>query len=140
MSEQRRTRVGAYALCQNAKGQVLLCRMAGGKEQAGCWTLPGGGIDFGEAPAAAALRELEEEAGLAGEVTDLALIDSTVFGPRPERPGEVHAISLVYRVKVTSGTPRDELDGSTDTCAWFSRADARALPLFHLGELALNIG
>ena len=28
------------------------------------WTLPGGGLEFGEPPAAAALRELEEETGL----------------------------------------------------------------------------
>ena len=30
------------------------------------WTLPGGGIDPGEVPSAAAVRELEEETGLTG--------------------------------------------------------------------------
>ena len=54
------TRVAAYALCKR-DGRILLCRIGPGPWTAvGRWTLPGGGIDFGEPPADAALRELTE--------------------------------------------------------------------------------
>jgi 8-oxo-dGTP diphosphatase len=48
---QQRLRVSAYALLVQDQ-KILLCRIS---EQvpmaAGRWTLPGGGIDFGEHPA-----------------------------------------------------------------------------------------
>ena len=47
--------------------------------------------------------------------------------------GRLHAIRIVYRVRITGGQLRDEPDGSTDTCAWFTLDDAKGL---HLGELA----
>ena len=42
----------------------------------GSWTLPGGGLDFGEDPEAGALRELGEETGLEGEVRGLLGVHS----------------------------------------------------------------
>ena len=45
----------------------------------------------------------------------------------------MHAVRIVYRVRVTGGDLRDEVDGSTDTCAWFTRREAASL---HLGDLA----
>ncbi len=49
-------------------GRVLVARRAeqpGGEAGAGAWQLPQGGIDAGEAPRAAVLRELAEEIGTA---------------------------------------------------------------------------
>lgn len=34
---------------------------------------------------------------------------------------------------------RDELDGSTDTCAWFPLDQARALPLVDLAEHGISL-
>jgi 8-oxo-dGTP pyrophosphatase MutT (NUDIX family) len=51
--------LGAHALIVDRSGKILLARhsyMAG-------WSLPGGGVGRGEAPAAAILRELKEEIG-----------------------------------------------------------------------------
>ena len=42
----------------------------------GHWTLPGGGIDFGEDPEDAVVREFIEETGLTVKVRKLAGIDS----------------------------------------------------------------
>src|SRR5207249_3935346 len=62
-----RTRVGGYALCTDDDGRVLLARLSAIEVDVGAWTLPGGGIDFGEHPDDAVIRELAEETGLVGE-------------------------------------------------------------------------
>ncbi|MEE2761555.1 MAG: RNA pyrophosphohydrolase [Pseudomonadota bacterium] len=53
--------VGIFLI--NDAGKVLVGRRIGAKTHA--WQMPQGGIDEGEDPAAAALRELEEEIGTA---------------------------------------------------------------------------
>jgi 8-oxo-dGTP diphosphatase len=133
---RRVTRVAAYALCID-DGRLLLARLAAGELAVGQWTLPGGGLDFGEAPAGAVLRELGEETGLSGEIIGLA--DVLSWSRRSMQvgdgvDGEFHAIQIVYRVRVTGGALRDELDGSTDLARWFSRPELDALPLVDLAR------
>jgi ADP-ribose pyrophosphatase YjhB (NUDIX family) len=136
------TRVAAYALCV-AEGRILLCRIAPGWwGDAGSWTLPGGGLEFGEAPEAGALRELEEETGLSGTVAEL--VDLHDWSGRWTHPQDgvdeaFHAIRLVYRVDVTGGQLRDEVDGSTDQARWFTHEEASALPLVDLAETGLRL-
>jgi hypothetical protein len=45
----RLVRVAAYAVCREGE-RLLCCRLAPGEPSPGSWTLPGGGIDFGERP------------------------------------------------------------------------------------------
>ena len=51
-------RLNAGVVVFNRKRQVLLCRRSDEKD---AWQFPQGGIEKGETPAAAALRELEED-------------------------------------------------------------------------------
>ena len=51
----------------------------------------------------------------------------------------MHAIRIVYRVRVTGGELRDEVDGSTDTCAWFTLDEASRLNLGGLAKHALSL-
>ena len=132
------TLVAAYVLCID-DGRILLCRVGPGEADAGRWMLPGGGLDFGEEPGAGALRELEEESGLTGEIIGLATVDARVYPARPARPSDLHKIRIVYRGRASVGTLRDETGGSTDTCAWFSFDEARRLPLVDLAETALRL-
>jgi len=80
------TRVAAYALCQDDAGRILLTRLTYPEIKAGYWTLPGGGIEFGEAPVDAVLRELTEETGLTGRGDSLAGVESWVRRRRVVHP------------------------------------------------------
>jgi 8-oxo-dGTP pyrophosphatase MutT (NUDIX family) len=57
------------------------------------WTLPGGRIDAGEAPEEAALRELEEEAGLQGVASNLLYV-------RPWGRSHGEGLEVCFLVKV----------------------------------------
>jgi ADP-ribose pyrophosphatase YjhB (NUDIX family) len=134
-----RTYVGAYALCVR-EGQLLLARMASGRVDAGRWTLPGGGLAWGEDPAAGALRELAEETGLTGTITGLAGVYSNTYLRTPDRPRDpVHHLGIVYTVAVQDAGLRHEVDGSTDQCAWVRLPELDTLPLVPLAAYAATL-
>jgi ADP-ribose pyrophosphatase YjhB (NUDIX family) len=54
--------MGVAGIAEDEKGRVLLVRHS---YTAG-WALPGGGVDHGEPPETAVIRELREEVGLSG--------------------------------------------------------------------------
>ena len=114
-----RVRVAAYARCVDEAGRLLLCHLAPHLGHGDLWTLPGGGLDFGESPAAAVIRELAEETGYAGAVDGLLDVSDGLFAGDGGLE-QVHAIRIVYAVRVTGGALRDEPDGSTDTCRWLT--------------------
>jgi 8-oxo-dGTP diphosphatase len=59
---------GAYAVILDDIGQVLFCH----RRDCDFWNLPGGGVESGEAPWQAVVREVREEVGLEVEVARLA--------------------------------------------------------------------
>ena len=137
---QRITRLGAYALCLDADSRVLLCRIAPGYPTAGMWTLPGGGVEFGEDPNVALLRELEEETGLQGTAGGLVGVWSRHFAPTETQSGnELHFVAIVWRVAVLVGELRVEVGGSTDAVAWFSREEAASGNVGELGRYGLSL-
>ena len=133
------TRISAHALVLDDDRRILLCRIASHIDAAGHWTLPGGGLEFGETPEAGALREVEEESGLTVELAGLAGTFNAVVDRPPERGGPMHWVSILYRARPTGGELRDELEDSTDTCAWFAEAEARVLPLVRLSVEGLDL-
>ena len=63
-------------VCLNDKQQFLIIRRSDIDDRAGQWTMPGGHIDDeDDSIEAGAARELEEEAGLTCEVSDLRFLD-----------------------------------------------------------------
>ncbi|NUU06477.1 NUDIX hydrolase [Leifsonia sp. C5G2] len=113
-------RVAAYGVITEGDRILLAHWNEGGKSG---WTLPGGGIDPGEDPADAVVREIAEETGYAGEAGELLGIDSKVI-PAEHRfvsdAGPLHALRIVYRARVVGGTLTNERDGTTDEAAWFA--------------------
>lgn len=136
MMTTKRQRVSAYALICN-DGKILLCRIS--KELPrwqGSWTLPGGGLNFGESPEEAVIREVEEETGLRVATRRIAEIDS--FREISEME-DFHGIRIIYFVDVVGGNLRDEISGSTDHCEWHELDSFPDIALVGLAELGVKI-
>lgn len=128
-------RLAAYAvvLRQAADGaaEVLLSRLAPHLAPHEQWTLPGGGVEHGEDPAHAVVREVMEETGLAVTVGEDVRVHSQYFG-EVARDGEqvdAHAVRLVYRGWVPRSAPEPhtvEVDGSTVDAGWHRVDDVLA--------------
>src|SRR6476469_3152796 len=122
----QRQRVGAYAVLLREHGgriEVLLSRLAPKVSRTELWTLPGGGVDHGEDPRRAVVREIHEETGLDATVSETAHVYSSHL-PRASRDGQLvnaHAIRIVYAGWVAPDAPEPrvvEVDGSTVDAAW----------------------
>jgi 8-oxo-dGTP diphosphatase len=120
-------RVGAYGFCQDDDARVLLARGSATSEFPGTWTLPGGGVEQGEHPDDAVVREFEEETGLSVRVTALRQVTADVVR-LPSGPLE-HTDRIIYDVVCTGGSLRDEVAGSTDRVAWAGPAELASWPL-----------
>jgi ADP-ribose pyrophosphatase YjhB (NUDIX family) len=112
--------VAAGAMVFNEQDQLLLCKHT--YRRLYPWGLPGGGIKFGEDPADAVCRELQEETGLSVQQTRLLLVENS---------REFRKISLTYLCTGASGTfiPNEEVS----VIQYF---DTGALPAFSREEQA----
>lgn len=116
-------RIGAYAVIIDDAGRMLLPHWHA--PGAGGWTLPGGGIEPGEDPADAVIREVFEESGYTCAIDHLLGVDNLVI------PGErrlstsgrtgiaLQNLRIIYRAHVIGGELTVEQGGSTDDVGWF---------------------
>ena len=140
----RRQRIAAYALLFR-DDEVLLTRMSERTRIPGRWTLPGGGIDHGEDPREALVREVYEETGLHISSGIVADVHSSHFtGPRSDGLVEdYHGIHLIFLATVLPGSEDvephvTEVDGSTDLAVWLDRDEALGLDLLSAARYALT--
>jgi ADP-ribose pyrophosphatase YjhB (NUDIX family) len=121
---ERESRLGAYALITD-RDLVLLSRYARRVDVRGLWMLPGGGVEFGESPAEAAVREVYEETGMHVRITGLLDVGSNTHHlERDGRPVQAHHVQVLYRAEITGGTLGVvEVDGSTDAARWWPRTE-----------------
>jgi 8-oxo-dGTP diphosphatase len=115
-------RVAAYAVILR-DDHILLSRLAKRLTSKELWTLPGGGLEHGEDPRDAVVREVLEETGLDVHIGETAHVYS--FHQRNTwrqgRRADAHALRIVYDGWVPVDSPEPhvvEVDGSTMEAAW----------------------
>jgi 8-oxo-dGTP diphosphatase len=129
----RRQRVAAYAIIVRG-GDILLARISPSISATEQWTLPGGGIDFGEHPDDAVVREVHEETGLSCELGRPVWIGSAHrmldTGSQGELgASELHSVRIVYDAWVAADAPEPrvvEVDGSTVDARWLRVEDVES--------------
>ncbi len=115
----QQTRVGAYVVCVLG-GAMLLVRFVGVDR----WTLPGGGIDHGEDPRDAAVREFDEETGYQISLGPLIGVDSARWEQtRNGSPVDLHHLRILYTGTIIGGELRHEIGGTTDRAEWVPLAE-----------------
>jgi ADP-ribose pyrophosphatase YjhB (NUDIX family) len=116
---------------------VLLARNSDLSEFPGQWTLPGGGVEQGEHPDDAVVREFAEETGLSVRIDTLRTVTADVVrlatGPLE------HTDRLVYDVSVIGGSLRAETGGTTDRVEWIPSQELAGLSLMPFTAYALGL-
>ena len=92
-----RTGVGAVVF----RGEQVLLIKRGKEPFKGQWSIPGGGLEYGETLHAGIKREVAEETGV--EIDIIALLE--VYENLPERSGDHHNIMVDYIAAWKSGEP-----------------------------------
>lgn len=136
-----RQRLAAYALVIDGAGRVLLARHPDSRRDAGRWLLPGGGVEYGEHPEQAVIREVREETGLCVRVGALREVvsDVTTVGRRRRA---LHTVRLIYAGIVVPAGPDSPGRQLCDDARWCTPQEWQALPLtpFAAGVLDSDLG
>jgi ADP-ribose pyrophosphatase YjhB (NUDIX family) len=106
---------------------VLLTRNSAASEFPGLWGLPGGGVEQGEHPDEAVVRECAEETGLRVRIAGLHAVTADV-ARLPGSGAIEHTDRIVYDVVPYGGDLRPEPDGTTDRVAWVVPDDRPLMP------------
>ncbi|NTU77516.1 MAG: NUDIX domain-containing protein [Alphaproteobacteria bacterium] len=106
--------VGVGAVIARAqKSEVLLVKRKKPPE-AGCWSIPGGAVEFGETFEKAVVREIKEEVGLDIKVDRLLRVTDHIV------PDEgVHWISPAYEASIVQGEARNLEPDKHEAVEWF---------------------
>lgn len=125
-------RIAAYAVVRSSRG-VLMTELSARTNAEGLWNLPGGGLDPGEQPLEAVVREVHEESGQ--HVVDVQLLTVMTrhwVGRAPSgRVEDFHAVRLFHTAHCPEPTDPVVLDvgGSTSAARWMPETELTSLPL-----------
>ena len=132
--------LGAYGLCRDPSGRLLRARLTPGQTDEGHWTMPGGGVEWGEHPDATVLRELEEETAARTSAMSASPRSTPLSTNGARSVRTTRSMSLAcFEVMPGSFDVRPERDGSTDRCEWFTEHQARKLPRVPIAQFAVDV-
>ncbi|CAN7336564.1 NUDIX hydrolase [Knoellia sp. LjRoot47] len=125
-------RIAAYAVVRSSRG-VLMTELSERTNAAGLWNLPGGGLDPGEEPSDAVVREVHEETGQrVSDVRLLTVMTRHWVGRAPSgRVEDFHAVRLFHTAVCADPSDPVVLDvgGSTSAARWVDETELASLPL-----------
>ena len=125
-------RVVSKVVIVNSREEVLMAKVSRGFFT-GCWTLPGGFVDYGEHPREAAVREALEELGVAIEIPDPinsidkndgsedgAIVQAKIFNDEG-----INWVSFTYKCKADlEGQEISPKDDEIEEARWFTKEEA----------------
>jgi 8-oxo-dGTP diphosphatase len=135
-------RAAAYVVCRDEAGRLLLTRFVSpGHPDSGKWTVPGGGIEWGESAEAAAHRELGEETGLAATLGPVIGVFSRWFTDEESAGGVAgHLVGIVFAAVDVHGELRATFEaGTTDEARWVELAELDGLPHVELVDFVAGL-
>lgn len=136
-------RAAAYVVAVNAQQQILLTQFSKiGHPKSGAWTLPGGGMEWGEQAYETARRELEEETGLRADIGPLLGVQSEWFEEKTSEHGERGlALRLIFQARNCVGDLKTDFtdDDTTVSAAWFSLSAVRQLNRVGVVDFGLSL-
>lgn len=135
---EKRRRIGAYGIAHDERGRLLLVRSSARSNFPGVWFLPGGGLEHGEDPATAVVREFQEETGLTAEITGLREVTSDLV-EFPWRDVLLHHDRIIYDVVITGGELTVETDGTSDLPQWIEPERLGTLQLIPFAARTLGL-
>lgn len=117
--------VGCGAVIRNENGKVLLMlRGSNVRNEKGRWSIPGGGVDFGEKREDAVKREVREELDCEVEVLNEILVVDHIIAEENQ-----HWVTTHFLCKIISGDPQITEMDKCEKLEWFSIEEMKSLPL-----------
>ena len=138
-------RVVSKVVIINSREEVLLAKVSRGFFT-GCWTLPGGFVDYGEHPREAAVREALEELGVMIEIPDAenikskidhfegAIVQAKIFNDEG-----INWVSFTYKCEDDlQGQKISPKDDEIEEARWFAKEEAIRVAVSEFDIDAIN--
>lgn len=136
-------RAAAYVVLFDAQNRLLLSQFElEGHRMSGAWTLPGGGMEWGEQAPETVRRELAEETGLTADIGPLIGTHSDWLDATQAYRGKPgHSLRLVFAASNPQGVLKQDFsdDDTTVAASWFTLGQVQSLPRVPLVDKALAL-